>query len=60
MVDKYKIETIDIWNMDETSLRIGIGHGQWVIVPIGQEQGHFKNLIGSLVCNPLYSPLPLS
>ena len=44
-VDKYKIETVDIWNMDETGLRIGIGRGQWVNVPVRQEQGHFKNLI---------------
>jgi hypothetical protein len=47
-VDKYKIETVDIWNIDETSLHIGIGCGQWVIIPAGQEQGHFKNLIGLL------------
>jgi hypothetical protein len=46
-VDKYKIEKGDIWNMDETDLRVGVGRGQWVIVPAGQEQGHFQNLIGS-------------
>ena len=27
-VDKYKIETVDIWNMDETGLHVGIGRGQ--------------------------------
>jgi hypothetical protein len=46
-VDKYKIEKGDIWNMDETGLRIGVGWGQWVIVPAGQEQGRFQNLISS-------------
>ena len=24
----------DFWNMDEMGLRIGIGRGQWVIVPV--------------------------
>ena len=33
--------------MDKTGLCVGIGCGQWVIVPTGQEQGRFKNLIGS-------------
>ena len=46
-VDKYKIEKGDIWNMDETGLRVGVGREQWVIVPTGQEQGCFQNLIGS-------------
>ena len=31
--------------MDETGLHVGIGHGQWVVIPAGQEQGRFKNLI---------------
>ena len=46
-VDKHKIEKADIWNMDETGLCIGVGRGQWVVVPAGQEQGRFTNLIGS-------------
>jgi hypothetical protein len=46
-VDQYKIKKEDIWNMDETGLRVGVGRGQWVVVPAGQEQGRFKNLIGS-------------
>ena len=46
-VDEFKIEKEDIWNMDETGLRVGVGCGQWVIVPTGQEQGRFTNLIGS-------------
>ena len=33
--------------MDETGLRVGVGQGQWVVVPAGQEQGQFKNLFGS-------------
>jgi DDE superfamily endonuclease/Tc5 transposase DNA-binding domain len=45
-VDKYKIKKEDIWNMDETGLRVGVGRGQWVIVPSGQE-GRFKDIIGS-------------
>jgi hypothetical protein len=46
-VDKYKIQKADIWNMDETGLHVGVGRGQWVVVPAGQEQGRFTNLIGS-------------
>ena len=46
-VDKFKIEKGDIWNMDETGLRVGVGRGQWVIIPAGQEEGRFQNLIGS-------------
>jgi hypothetical protein len=33
--------------MDETGLCVGVGCGQWVVVPAGQEQGRFTNLIGS-------------
>jgi Tc5 transposase DNA-binding domain len=32
-VNNYKIEKCDVWNMDETGLRVGIGRGQWVVVP---------------------------
>jgi hypothetical protein len=46
-VDEYKIARADIWNIDETGLRVGVGRGQWVVVPAGQEQGRFTNLIGS-------------
>jgi hypothetical protein len=46
-IDKYKIKKEDIWNMDETGLRVGVGRGQWVVIPAGEEQGRFKNLIGS-------------
>jgi hypothetical protein len=48
IIDKHNIEKADIWNMDETGLRIGVGRGQWVILPTGQEQGRFSTLIGSL------------
>jgi hypothetical protein len=34
--------------MDETGLRVGVGRGQWVIVPTNQVDSRFKNLIGSL------------
>ena len=46
-IDKYNIKKEDIWNMDETRLRVGVGLGQWVVVPAGEEQGQFKNLIGA-------------
>ena len=45
---KYDIQDQDIWNMDETGLRIGVGRGQWVIVPTDQVDSRFKNIIGSL------------
>ena len=38
----------DIWNMDETGLRVGVGRGQWIIVPTNQVDSRFKNLIWSL------------
>lgn len=47
VVDEYRIEKDDIWNMDETGVRVGVGRGQWVIVPAGEEQGRFSNLIGA-------------
>ena len=34
--------------MDEIGLRVGVGQGQWVIVPTSQVGGRFKNIIGSL------------
>jgi hypothetical protein len=46
-VDEYKIQKADIWNMDETGLRVDVGRGQWVVVPTGYDQGRFTNLIGS-------------
>ena len=33
--------------MDETGLRVGVGRGQWVIVPASDEKNRFTNLIGS-------------
>lgn len=47
VVDQYKIERDDTWNMDETGIRVGVGRGQWVIVPAGEDYGRFTNLIGS-------------
>jgi hypothetical protein len=44
----HEITKEDIWNMDETGLRVGVGRGQWVIVPTNQVDSRFKNLIGSL------------
>ena len=31
-VNKYNIESVDIWNMDEIGLYVGVGRGQWVVV----------------------------
>jgi transposase-like protein len=33
VIKKYNIKRRNIWNMDETGLRIGVGRGQWVVVP---------------------------
>ena len=33
--------------MDETGLRVDVDYGQWIVVPAGQEQGRFTNLISS-------------
>jgi hypothetical protein len=30
---EFSIEKVDFWNMDETGVRIGVGCGQWVILP---------------------------
>jgi Tc5 transposase DNA-binding domain len=47
--DTHGIQKEDIWNMDETGLRVGVGRGQWVIVPTDQTMdSRFKNIIGSL------------
>ena len=46
-VDEYKIKTADIQNIDEIGLYISVSRGQWVIIPAGQEQGRFTNLIRS-------------
>jgi hypothetical protein len=48
IVETHQIEKEDIWNMNETGLRVGVGRGQWVIVPTSQVDGQFKNIIGSL------------
>ena len=48
-IDKYGIESVDIWNMDETGLRVGVGRGQWVIVPADlDDKNSFARLISSL------------
>ena len=36
-VDEYKIQQADIWNIDETGLRVGVGRGQWVVILARQE-----------------------
>jgi hypothetical protein len=47
VMDEYKIESADTWNMDETGLRVGVGCKQWVIISVGQDQSRFTNLIES-------------
>ena len=49
MMEEHNIEKEDFWNMDETGLRIGVGRGQWVIVPENDDdgKGRFTNIIGS-------------
>ena len=48
-MEEHNIEKEDFWNMDETGLRIGVGRGQWVIVPENDDdgKGRFTNIIGS-------------
>jgi hypothetical protein len=48
---EYQIEVIDIWNMDESDFRVGVGRGQWVVIPVveGADNRHqFTHLIGSV------------
>jgi Tc5 transposase DNA-binding domain len=47
---EHQIEVVDIWNMDESGFRVGVGRGQWVIIPIVEDMDHhrFTHLIGSL------------
>jgi hypothetical protein len=45
----YGIQKEGIWNMDEIGLRVGVGRGQWIIVPTDKAtDNRFKNIIGSL------------
>jgi hypothetical protein len=57
----YRISTIrnipncHKWNMDETGLRIGVGRGQWVIIPntpeyIGRFSQHLASLMIQSIC----------
>ena len=39
VVKEKGIHKHDIWNMDETGIRVGIGRGKWVIVPADQKLG---------------------
>ena len=47
---EHKIETIDIWNMDESGFRIDVDRGQWMIISIIKKiKSHqFTHLIDSL------------
>jgi hypothetical protein len=47
-VNDHNVQDEDIWNMDETGLRVSVSRGQWVIVPTTNEKNRFTNLIGSL------------
>jgi hypothetical protein len=44
---EHNIEKENFWNMNETGVRIGVGRGQWVIVPDSDDgKGRFTNIIG--------------
>jgi hypothetical protein len=46
--DKYSLAWLtNLTNCQVSRIADAIGRGQWVVVPAGQEQGWFKNLIGS-------------
>ena len=49
MMEEHNIEKEDFWNIDETGLHIGVGRGQWVIIPENNDdgKGRFTNIIGS-------------
>lgn len=47
-MNEHNIEKEDFWNMNETRVRIGVGRGQWVIVPDGSgKKGRFTSITGS-------------
>jgi len=33
VMNEYGIQPEDFWNMDEMGIRVGVGRGQWVIIP---------------------------
>ena len=47
---EHQIEDINMWNMDESDFQIGVGRGQWMIIPIieGMTKHQFTHLIGFL------------
>ena len=54
---EHQIDAVDIWNMDESGFRAGVGRGQWVVVSVVKDQGQgqnkrvnhqFTHLIGSV------------
>jgi hypothetical protein len=47
MVEK-EIDAENFWNVDEMGVRVGVGRGKWVIIPVDCDQkGRFSNIIGS-------------
>jgi hypothetical protein len=47
-IKEHNIKKKDFWNMDETGVHIGVGRGQWVIVPDSDDgKERFTNIIGS-------------
>ena len=43
---EHNIYQEDFWNMDEMGLRIGVGRGQWVIVPADDQYlSRFSHII---------------
>jgi hypothetical protein len=47
---EHQIEDIDTWNMDESGYQVGVGRGQWVVIPVieGMDYHQFTHIIGSL------------
>ena len=47
---EHQIKDVDMWNMDESGFRIGVGRGQWVVIPVIEEmiKHQFTHLIGFL------------
>ena len=44
-----KIETVDIWNMNESRFQVSVDWDQWVIIPVIKKVNHqFTHLIDSI------------
>lgn len=45
---EYNIQSHDFWSMGEMELQLGVGRGNWVIGPAGDESDRYSDVIGTL------------